>query len=30
MSKMLSQRHVGDWLIRRQLRDDFPLPHYAF
>lgn len=29
MSTLLSQRHVGDWLIRRQLRDDFPLPDYA-
>ncbi|OBC06418.1 hypothetical protein A5784_09930 [Mycobacterium sp. 852013-50091_SCH5140682] len=29
MSRLLSQRLIGDWLVQRQLRDDFPLPYYA-
>jgi 2-polyprenyl-6-methoxyphenol hydroxylase-like FAD-dependent oxidoreductase len=29
MSRLLSQRYVGDWMIQRQLHDDFHLPDYA-
>jgi 2-polyprenyl-6-methoxyphenol hydroxylase-like FAD-dependent oxidoreductase len=30
MSTLLANRYLGDWLIQRQLQDDFPLPQYAF
>ncbi|MGH3636121.1 MAG: hypothetical protein ACRDTS_18935, partial [Mycobacterium sp.] len=30
LSRLLSLRYVGDWIIRAQLRDDFELADYAF
>ena len=30
LSRLLSQPNIGDWMIQRQLHDDFQLPDYAF